>query len=111
MRGTRVSGLLKDDRGAVVGVRAVRGSQPLEVYARVVVGCDGAGSLVRQQADIKTSIETYPYQYLMLTCVRSPEQPDDQNLEIWGADGFCGIYPITAQHVRCPVQAVALPGR
>jgi monooxygenase len=107
LRGTRVSALLKDDRGAVVGVRASGAAGPLEVRSRVVVGCDGSGSLVRQQAGIATQIETYPYQYLMLTCVRSPDHPGDENVEVWGAEGFCGIYPITSQHVRCPVQAVA----
>lgn len=104
-RGVRVSGLLKDDRGAVVGVRGVTEAGSLEVRAKLVVGCDGAGSLVRQQAGIRTEIGTYPYQYVMLTCLRSPEQPGDQNTEVWGAEGFCGLYPITADHVRCPVQA------
>lgn len=106
MRGRRVTGLLRDDGGAVVGVRAVGGGETLEVRARVVAGCDGAGSLVRQQAGISTEMHTYPYQYLMLTCIRSPDQPDDQNTEVWGAEGFCGLYPITAKHVRCPVQAI-----
>ena len=105
-RGARVSGLLRDDRGAVSGVRAVSGSGPLEIRARLVVGADGSGSLVRQQAGIGTDIQTYPYQYLMLTCQRSPDQPADENTEVWGADGFCGLYPITADLVRCPVQAV-----
>lgn len=106
MRGARVSGLLKDDAGAVVGVRAVTRNGPIEVRARLVAGCDGAGSLVRQQAGIETNIHTYPYQYLMLTCLRSPDQPGDQNTEVWSAGGFCGLYPITAEHVRCPVQAI-----
>ncbi|HEY0745999.1 MAG TPA: NAD(P)/FAD-dependent oxidoreductase [Steroidobacteraceae bacterium] len=105
-RSARVSGLLRDDRGAVSGVRAVSGAGPLEVRARLVVGADGSGSLVRQQAGIATDIQTYAYQYLMLTCRRSPDQPADENTEVWGADGFCGLYPITADWVRCPVQAV-----
>jgi len=104
-RDVRVTGLLKDDRGAVIGVRAVSSGESLEVRARLACGCDGAGSLVRQQAGIATDIYTYPYQYVMLTCIRSPDQPEDQNTEVWGADGFCGLYPITAEHVRCPVQA------
>lgn len=108
MRGTRVTTLLRDDAGRAEGVKAVRAGEPLEVRARLVVGCDGAGSLIRQQAGIPTQMHTYPYQYVMLTCIRSPDQPDDQNTEVWGAPGFCGIYPITAQHVRCPVQV--LPG-
>jgi 2-polyprenyl-6-methoxyphenol hydroxylase-like FAD-dependent oxidoreductase len=105
-RGVRATGLLHDERGAVAGVRAVGPEGPVEVRSRLVAGCDGAGSLVRQAAGIRTDITTYPYQYLMLTCLRSPDQPADQNTEVWGAEGFCGLYPITAQHVRCPVQAV-----
>lgn len=104
-RGVRVTSLLKDERGAIIGVQGAGRLGPLEVRARLVAGCDGSGSLVRQEAGIETEIETYPYSYLMLTCERSPDQPADQQTEIWGAEGFCGMFPITPEHVRCPVQA------
>jgi 2-polyprenyl-6-methoxyphenol hydroxylase-like FAD-dependent oxidoreductase len=42
---------------------------------------------------------------MMLTCERSPHQPADRQTEIWGSEGFCGMFPITPEHVRCPVQA------
>jgi monooxygenase len=104
-RGVRVTGLIKDESGAAIGVRGVGRLGPIEVCAKLVAGCDGSGSLMRQEAGIETEIETYPYSYLMLTCERSPDQPADQQTEIWGPEGFCGMFPITPDHVRCPVQA------
>lgn len=107
LRGVRATGLIKDHRGAAAGVMATGRDGPLEVRARLVVGADGSSSLIRQEAGISTDIETYPYSYLMLTCERSPDQPADRQTEIWGPEGFCGMFPITPEHVRCPVQAGA----
>ncbi|MBA3896728.1 MAG: FAD-dependent monooxygenase [Sphingomonadaceae bacterium] len=105
LRGLRATGLIQNPDGAAVGVRAAGRDGPIEVHARLVAGCDGSSSIVRQHAGIETEIETYPYSYLMLTCERSPDQPADQQTEIWGSEGFCGMFPITPEHVRCPVQA------
>lgn len=107
LRGVRVTGLLRDGDGMARGVVAAAREGPLEVHARLVVGADGTSSLIRQEAGIATEIETYPYSYLMLTAERSPDQPADRQTEIWGAEGFCGMFPITPEHVRCPVQAAA----
>lgn len=107
LRGVRATGLIRDAQGAAAGVMATGRDGPMEIQARLVVGCDGSSSLVRQEAGISTDIQTYPYSYLMLTCERSPEQPGDRQTEIWGAEGFCGMFPITPDHVRCPVQAGA----
>ena len=105
MRGYRVTKLLKDQGGMAVGVLAAGKGGPLTVSARLVAGCDGTSSLIRQEAGIATDPITYPYSYLMLTCERSPDQPVDRQTEIWGAEGFCGMFPITPDLVRCPVQA------
>lgn len=107
LRGVRVTGLIRDTHGAAAGVVAAGRDGPVNVHARLVAGCDGTSSLIRQEAGIGTRIETYPYSYLMLTAERSPDQPADRQTEIWGADGFCGMFPITPEHVRCPVQAAA----
>ena len=105
LRGCRATTLLKDETGMARGVKAVMGGEEIEVRARLVAGCDGPRSLIRQQAGLHTEVHTYPYEYLMLTCILGPEQPSDLNIEVWGADGFCGFFPITGRRVRCPVQA------
>ncbi len=105
LRGIRVTGLTRDSSGMATGVVAATREGPITVRARLVAACDGSSSLVRQQAGITTEIETYPYSYLMITATRSPDQPPDRQTEIWGSEGFCGLFPITADHVRCPVQA------
>lgn len=105
MRGYRVTKLIKNDEGYATGVIAAGRDGTVTISARLVAGCDGASSMIRQEAGIETEVETYPYSYLMLTCERSPDQPADQQTEIWGPEGFCGIFPITPDLVRCPVQA------
>lgn len=105
MRGYRVTKLIKNDSGFATGVLATSRDGVVTISARLVVGCDGTSSMIRQEAGIQTEVETYPYSYLMLTCERSPDQPVDQQTEIWGPEGFCGMFPITPELVRCPVQA------
>ena len=105
LRGHRVTKLLKDDTGKAIGVLAVGKDGPVSINAKLVAGCDGTSSMIRQEAGIETDVITYPYSYLMLTCIRSPDQPADRQTEVWGAEGFCGLFPITPDHVRCPVQA------
>ncbi|MGZ8282247.1 MAG: FAD-dependent oxidoreductase [Allosphingosinicella sp.] len=107
VRGLRATGLMRDSGGAAVGVVAAGRDGTTNIHARLVVGCDGTSSLVRQEVGIETDIDTYPYSYLMLTAERSPDQPADRQTEIWGPEGFCGMFPITPEHVRCPVQAAA----
>lgn len=105
LRGCRASGLLKDEHGMARGVTAIRGGEAVQVNARIVAGCDGPRSVIRQRAGLHTDIHSYPYEYLMLTCILGQDQPSDLNIEVWGADGFCGFFPITNRRVRCPVQA------
>ena len=105
LRGCRATALLKDDTGMARGVSVMRGGEELQVNARIVAGCDGPRSVIRQHAGLHTEIHTYPYEYLMLTCILGPDQPSDLNIEVWGAEGFCGFFPITNRRVRCPVQA------
>ncbi len=107
LRGLRTTGLIRDASGAAAGVVAAGRDGTTTIHARLVAGCDGTSSLIRHEAGIESAIETYPYSYLMLTAERSPDQPADQQTEIWGAQGFCGMFPITPDHVRCPVQAAA----
>jgi len=105
IRGFRVTTLIKDPNGMAVGVAGTRDGAHWQVNAKLVAGCDGPRSQIRQQAGLHTEIHTYPYEYLMLTCILGPGQPSDVNIEVWGAFGFCGFFPITRGRVRCPVQA------
>jgi 2-polyprenyl-6-methoxyphenol hydroxylase-like FAD-dependent oxidoreductase len=105
MRGYRATKLIQDDTGKAQGVVAVSKNGQATIKARLVAACDGTSSMLRQQVGIATEVITYPYSYLMLTCERSPDQPADRQTEVWGAEGFCGLFPITPDHVRCPVQA------
>jgi len=107
VRALRATGLIRDAGGTAVGVVAAGRDGTMNIHARLVVGCDGTSSMIRQEVGIETELETYPYSYLMLTAERSPDQPSDRQTEIWGAEGFCGMFPITPDHVRCPVQAAA----
>lgn len=105
IRGFRMSQLLRDDAGGVVGVRGRHGGQTVEIGARIVAGCDGPLSTVRQEAGIQTDLYEHPYHYLMLTCSRSGKQPADWNDEFWTSSGFVGMYPISGGNIRCPVEA------
>ena len=105
VRGLRATGLLREASGGAAGVIAAGRDGTTNIHARLVVGCDGTSSMIRQEVGIETALETYPYSYLMLTAERSPDQPADRQTEIWGPEGFCGMFPITPEHVRCPVQA------
>lgn len=105
MRGTRATGLITDDGGKAVGVTARHGTaDEFEIRAKVVAGCDGVRSLVRREAGIEADIE-WQEEYPMITARRHPEQKPDENWEIWSPKGFLGVYPITSELVRCPVQA------
>ena len=105
IRGLRADGLVKSSTGLVTGITGTKDGERYQINARLVAGCDGPSSLVRREAGIETKIELYPFEYLMLTCTRHPEQPPDLMLEVWGAEGFGGFFPIASGRVRCPVQA------
>lgn len=109
-RGWRVTRMLKDGRGAATGVEGVhRDGEAFRINARVVAGCDGPRSLIREEAAIPTEVHTYPFEYMMLTCTRHPDQDRELNLEVWGAEGFGGLFPISQEWVRCPIQET--PGK
>ena len=105
VRGLRVTDLIRNDIGQVIGVTGTKDREDYQINARVVAGADGPRSTVREAAGINTDIHTYSFEYLMLTCTRSPEQPQDFNYEVWSREGFGGLFPIGENRVRCPVQA------
>ena len=104
VRGARVTDLIRNDAGAVVGVVAKRGDTQIRINATVVAGCDGLRSAVREMAGISTDIQYYD-EFPMITATRHPDQGGDVNWEAWTPRGFLGVYPISEKYVRCPVQA------
>jgi 2-polyprenyl-6-methoxyphenol hydroxylase-like FAD-dependent oxidoreductase len=59
-----VTGLLRDERGRVSGVRARTPDGERECRASLVVGCDGSQSLVRRELGI--GVERHPYDHEFL---------------------------------------------
>jgi 2-polyprenyl-6-methoxyphenol hydroxylase-like FAD-dependent oxidoreductase/sugar lactone lactonase YvrE len=104
IRGMRVKELCFDDKNFACGVVGEKDKELTQINARVVAGCDGPSSFIREAAGICTDIVQYPFMYAMLTCKRSLQQPQNLQLEIWGASGFAGLFPIGDELVRCPVQ-------
>ena len=105
VRGFRVTGLRRDEQGAVVGVQGRQGGQDVEVEAQFVAACDGPQSRLRELAGISTTLEYYTDRMMMLTATRSPQQPPDQSREYWTPHGFMAMFPLPNDRVRCPVQA------
>ena len=104
IRGFRAKELLIDEKDFACGLIGEKDKESIQINARLVAGCDGPSSFVREAASIHTDIEQYPFMYAMLTCKRSPQQAQELQLEIWGASGFGGLFPIEGDLVRCPVQ-------
>ena len=104
IRGFRATDLLLDDNGIACGIRGIKNKDEYQINARLVAGCDGPRSKIRELAGIKTELEQWPYDVAMLTCSRNKEHPADLALEFWGAQGYGGMFPIGEDLVRCPVQ-------
>jgi 2-polyprenyl-6-methoxyphenol hydroxylase-like FAD-dependent oxidoreductase len=68
---------LIEEAGAVTGVRADTPEGALEVRARLVVGCDGRHSLVRQKAGLAVENLGAPMDVLWFRVSRKPDDPDE----------------------------------
>jgi 2-polyprenyl-6-methoxyphenol hydroxylase-like FAD-dependent oxidoreductase len=68
---------LIEERGAVVGVRADTPDGVLELRARLVVGCDGRHSLVRQKAGLEVVNLGAPMDVLWFRMPRKSDDPDE----------------------------------
>jgi 2-polyprenyl-6-methoxyphenol hydroxylase-like FAD-dependent oxidoreductase len=75
-RGT-VTGLHVDGDGRVAGVRfrAHGGTDEVTLRSRVVVGCDGAQSLVRRSSGIKAEQHPYQHEQIIIGGQGEPELP------------------------------------
>lgn len=61
---SRVTGLVQDDAGHYIGVRAIRDGEEFVVDCKLVVGADGRYSTVRKKANIDTTIRKHGYDLL-----------------------------------------------
>ena len=68
---------LIEEGGAVVGVRAVGPDGPLEIRARLTVGCDGRHSVVREKAGFEVESLGAPMDVLWFGVRRKPDDPPD----------------------------------
>jgi flavin-dependent dehydrogenase len=91
MHETAVTGLLRDDRGRVGGVRASGARGPVELRARFVVGADGIGSIVAREVAAPVvrrgrSASAVLYRYLA-------DLPADGYEWAYGAHAGAGLIP------------------
>lgn len=61
---TRVTGLIQDESGQYIGVKAKRGTDEITVHSKLVVGADGRHSTVRKKANIEPTIRKHGYDLL-----------------------------------------------
>jgi monooxygenase len=96
--GMEFQGLIWRD-GAVAGV-AVREAQKkvMEIEAKLVVGADGAYSLVRQALGIHTDVHCYRHGYLM-TLLPRPDQMKDEARYYVGRGELLGLFPAPGERV------------
>jgi 2-polyprenyl-6-methoxyphenol hydroxylase-like FAD-dependent oxidoreductase len=73
-RGVAARELLLRD-GRVNGVRGVRGLEPVEIQARLVVGDDGGNSIVRAQLGIPIALQSFPVEFITALVPRWPLPP------------------------------------
>ncbi|PWW66685.1 FAD-dependent oxidoreductase [Actinokineospora spheciospongiae] len=85
---TRVTDLLRDDAGAVTGVRHRGG----EVEARLVVATDGRFSAVRKLADLPAANLGATTDLLWFRLPRLPTDPPDADVDLYfGRDHYLGL--------------------
>ena len=70
------TGLIEED-GQVTGVRVDTPNGPLEVRAKLTVGCDGRHSLVRDEAGLTVEDLGAPMDVLWFALSRGPDDPQD----------------------------------
>jgi 2-polyprenyl-6-methoxyphenol hydroxylase-like FAD-dependent oxidoreductase len=84
LRSTEVTDLLRGDGGRVEGVRAQGPDGPVDVRARLTVGCDGRTSVVRDRLGLKPVEYGAPMDVLWFRLPREPDDPADVAFRIAG---------------------------
>lgn len=87
LRSATVTGLLRDESGAVAGVRAVGPEGELEIQASLTVACDGRDSAVRRELGLKPVEYGAPMDVLWFRISRQADDGDGLAMRI-GAGGL-----------------------
>jgi 2-polyprenyl-6-methoxyphenol hydroxylase-like FAD-dependent oxidoreductase len=101
--GARATGLLRDGRGRVVGVRVSGCNDAGEIRAPLVIGADGMTSEVRAAAAIPAEIISYGHQ-LMALDLEGVAELAPQNIGFVSDEGVRVLYPMPGGRARLYVQ-------
>lgn len=82
---TTVVGLLRDERGTVVGVRTDRPDG--DIRARVVIACDGVNSFCAKEAGLYGPVEAHHYTLGVKETLALPKEVIDERFGVRGTDG------------------------
>ncbi len=101
-RGVRVGGVLRDDDGRIVGVRAEGDGADPEIRAPLVIAADGMSSRLRKAAGIEVARREYPHRLLAFD-VAGAEVADEVSA-YRTVRGLCLVYPLPGGRCRLYVQ-------
>ena len=82
---TTVTGLLRDDRGAVVGVATDRAGG--DIRARVVIACDGVNSFLAKEAGLYGDVDASNYTVGIKETIALPKETIDERFGVRGREG------------------------
>lgn len=94
--GATFKGLLRNGH-RVAGVQVERGGQVSKIFARLVVGADGAFSKVREALGVPTKLHRYPDGYL-IAILDSPDGLEDSRYFV-GRRTILGLFPAAGRKV------------
>ncbi len=79
VRGAEVTNIIREGE-RIVGVRGRREGRAFEARGRLLVGDDGARSIIRGCLGIRTRLRLFPIEFVTFAVDRPPELPDDAAL-------------------------------
>lgn len=95
--GVGVRGLLREGQ-RVSGIVVTHKGEDAEITSRVIIGADGAHSLIRQELKIPCRIKTYHDAYLTMLIPRPPDYPN-QGRAYWGRGVYLGVLPVSVSRL------------
>jgi p-hydroxybenzoate 3-monooxygenase len=73
--GVRVVDVMQDATGVELRAVVAPNGEPLAIRANIVVGCDGAGSVVARGAGVATLEIAHPFRWLAVIAAAAPSKP------------------------------------